>query len=90
MFKQYLTDKFIKSIKPAEPGTRITYWDTGGPHLGLRVTDNPKGRLAHPMQRRDRSLRSPSAQGQPPAREVASSPPTNRRHTADIVSLDQF
>jgi hypothetical protein len=37
--KLKFTDRFLRSIKPAPPGKRITYWDTSTPGLALRVSD---------------------------------------------------
>jgi integrase len=39
MSKRRLTDKFLKSIKPAAPGKRVSYQDDVVPSLYLRVTD---------------------------------------------------
>jgi integrase len=34
-----LTDKFVRSLKPAAPGKRDQFWDTIVPRFGVRVTD---------------------------------------------------
>jgi integrase len=33
------TDRFLNSLKPADPGKRVTCWDTAKPSFGVRVTD---------------------------------------------------
>jgi integrase len=33
------TDRYLKSLKPAEPGKRNTHWDAAKPSFGARVTD---------------------------------------------------
>jgi len=37
--KRVLTDKFIRSLKPAPAGKRVDYWDTKFDGFGLRVSD---------------------------------------------------
>ncbi len=37
--KRDFTDRFLKSIKPAEKGRRPIYWDAQVPGFGIRVTD---------------------------------------------------
>ncbi len=37
--KRDFTDRFLKSIKPAEPGKRPIIWDAQVPGFGIRVTD---------------------------------------------------
>jgi integrase len=37
--KIVLTDRFLKAIKPAEPGARPIIWDATQPNFGVRVTD---------------------------------------------------
>src|SRR5712691_11521309 len=37
--KALLTDKFIKSLKPAPTGKRIEHWDSKVDGFGIRVTD---------------------------------------------------
>ncbi|SFK22009.1 site-specific integrase [Methylocapsa palsarum] len=39
MAKKELTDRFLKSIKPAKPGKRVIHMDTREPQLGVRVTE---------------------------------------------------
>jgi integrase len=34
-----LTDRYLKSLKPAPAGKRITHWDAAKPSFGCRVTD---------------------------------------------------
>lgn len=34
-----LTDRYLKSLKPANPGKRIVHWDAAKPSFGVRVTD---------------------------------------------------
>jgi integrase len=33
------TDRYLKSLKSAAPGKRVTHWDTAKPSFGCRVTD---------------------------------------------------
>lgn len=40
--KYNLTDRFLKSLKPAEPGKRPVYWDSQVPCFGVRLTDRGK------------------------------------------------
>lgn len=40
MSNRTLTDKFIRSIRPAPKGSRAHYWDTKVPGFGIRVTDS--------------------------------------------------
>jgi integrase len=40
--KVAVTDRLLKSMKPAPPGTRVTVWDGIQPNLGVRVTDRGK------------------------------------------------
>jgi integrase len=42
MPKLTLTDRYIKSAKPAPVGGRIIHWDAAQPALGVRVTDKGK------------------------------------------------
>ena len=37
--KRDLTDRFLKAIKPAEPGKRPIFWDAQVPQFGIRVTE---------------------------------------------------
>jgi integrase len=37
--KVVLTDKMLKALEPAAPGTRLMVWDAACPHLGVRVTE---------------------------------------------------
>jgi integrase len=37
--KTLLTDRFIKSLKPASEGKRVTVWDSAIPGFGVRVSD---------------------------------------------------
>jgi Arm DNA-binding domain len=37
--KTLLTDRFIKSLKPAPAGTRVTTWDSAVPSFAVRTTD---------------------------------------------------
>src|SRR5258708_5433011 len=37
--KIVLTDRFLKSLKPAPAGKRLMVWDAVQPHMGVRVTD---------------------------------------------------
>lgn len=37
--KRDFTDRFLKAIKPAEPGKRVIYWDAVVPQFGIRVDD---------------------------------------------------
>ena len=41
--KRDFTDRFLKSIKPAEPGKRPIFWDAQVPGFGIRVTDKSNG-----------------------------------------------
>jgi hypothetical protein len=34
-----LTDRYLKSLKPAEAGKRIVHWDAARPSFGVRITD---------------------------------------------------
>src|SRR5258707_6112737 len=34
-----LTDRYLKSLKPAEAGKRIVHWDAAKPSFGCRITD---------------------------------------------------
>jgi integrase len=34
-----LTDRYLRSLKPAAPGKRTTHWDAATPSFGCRVTD---------------------------------------------------
>jgi hypothetical protein len=38
--KVILTDRFLKSLKPAPVGKRQMVWDAVQPHLGIRITDS--------------------------------------------------
>ena len=42
MARKRLTDRGLKALRPADPGTRYEIMDTDAPGLGIRVTD--KGR----------------------------------------------
>ena len=42
MPKRTLTDRFLKSLKPAGAGKRYIEWDALVPSLGVRVTDKGK------------------------------------------------
>ena len=33
------TDRYLKSLKPAPAGKRITHWDAAKPSFGCRITD---------------------------------------------------
>ena len=33
------TDRYLKSLKPAEAGKRIVHWDAAKPSFGCRITD---------------------------------------------------
>jgi hypothetical protein len=46
--KKILTDRLLKSLKPAQARQRYVIWDTTVPGFGVRVTDRPdaKGRAA--------------------------------------------
>jgi integrase len=37
--KRYLTDRYLKAIKPAPAGKRVIHWDTVVPGFGIRVSD---------------------------------------------------
>ena len=37
--KRTLTDKFIKTVKPAPEGKRVEYWETKFDGFGVRVSD---------------------------------------------------
>lgn len=37
--KVVFTDRYLRALKPAPTGKRVTVWDAVQPHLGVRVTD---------------------------------------------------
>ena len=53
--KRDFTDRFLKSIKPAEKGGRPIYWDAQVPGFGIRVTDKSTAKI------RARSFSSPDS-----------------------------
>src|SRR5215469_3135053 len=34
-----LTDRYLRSLRPAPPGKRIVHWDAAKPSFGCRITD---------------------------------------------------
>src|SRR5580700_7745268 len=48
--KTMLTDRALRAMKPASPGTRKMLWDAVVPSFGVRVTD--KGKLTFIVMRR--------------------------------------
>jgi hypothetical protein len=38
-----LTDRYLKSLKPAPTGKRTVCWDAAKPSFGIRVTDRGVG-----------------------------------------------
>src|ERR1700731_1899096 len=40
--KTMLTDRALRAMKPASPGTRKVLWDAAVPSFGVRVTDKGK------------------------------------------------
>jgi integrase len=48
--KTMLTDRSLRAMKPASPGTRKMVWDAAVPSFGVRVTD--KGKLTFIVMRR--------------------------------------
>lgn len=52
-----LSDRFLKSLKPAPTGIRITVWDSHLPSFGVRVTD--RSRISFFVLRRPRGSRKP-------------------------------
>ncbi len=55
--KKAFTDRFLRSLKPAQPGSRVTVWDAALPNFGVRVTD--KGHASFFVMRRPRGLAKP-------------------------------
>lgn len=55
--KTALSDRFLKSLKPAPAGKRITIWDSHLPSFGIRITD--KARISFFVLRRPRGSRNP-------------------------------
>src|SRR6266851_4771572 len=47
--KVALTDKFLKALKPAPAGKRVTIWDAMMPNLAVRITD--KGSVSFVAER---------------------------------------
>ena len=39
MARRRLTDRFVSTLRPAQPGKRVEYWDSVVPCFGVRVTD---------------------------------------------------
>ena len=48
--KILLTDRALRAMKPAAPGTRKTLWDAAVPNFGIRVTE--KGQTTFFVMRR--------------------------------------
>jgi hypothetical protein len=48
--KTLLTDRALKAMKPAAPGTRKMIWDSAVPSFGVRVT--ARGKLTFIVMRR--------------------------------------
>src|SRR5262245_62104870 len=52
-----LTDRYLKSLKPAEAGKRIVHWDAAKPSFGCRITD--RGVVSFFVMRRMRGKPQP-------------------------------
>jgi hypothetical protein len=50
--KTMLTDRALKAMKPAAPGTRKMIWDAAVPSFGVRVTDKQPPKLTFIVMRR--------------------------------------
>jgi hypothetical protein len=48
--KKLLTDRALRAMKPAAPGTRPTVWDSAVPNFGVRLSD--KGKITFVVMRR--------------------------------------
>src|SRR5215831_11607176 len=51
------TDRYLKSLKPAEAGKRIVHWDAAKPSFGVRITD--RGVISFFVMRRMRGKPQP-------------------------------
>ena len=67
--KTMLTDRSLRAMKPASPGTRKMVWDAAVPSFGVRVTD--KGKLTFIVMRRLRGKIARRMIGQYPITTLA-------------------
>jgi hypothetical protein len=67
--KIMLTDRALRAMKPAAPGTRKMLWDAAVPSFGVRVTD--KGKLTFIVMRRLHGKLARRALGQYPIMTLA-------------------
>jgi integrase len=51
------TDRYLRALKPADPGKRLVYWDAARPSFGCRVTD--RGVVSFFVIRRMRGKKQP-------------------------------
>jgi integrase len=56
--RKVLTDRLLKSLKPAPAGTRVDYWDAIVPGLGARVTD--RGHVSFVLAARFPGVKNPT------------------------------
>src|SRR5438105_2756840 len=84
--KTAFTDRFLRSLKPAQSGTRTTLWDAALPNFGARVTD--KGHVSFFVMRRLRGRPRPVrvVLGPYPALSLADARKRARDTIADLTT----
>ena len=86
--KIMLTDRALRAMKPAAPGTRKMLWDAAVPSFGVRVTD--KGKLTFIVMRRLHGKLARRALGQYPIMTLAKAREAADDFEAAVVWFDKM